>query len=84
MNDPQIGVRELRHFACVTEHLRRPGFEIFENGLRRVEEVSVPILDTQAELRYTGFLTQDVAQAARDAKFDFSGVKVPEDEATQQ
>ncbi len=37
----------------------------------------------RSKLRYTGFIAQEVEQAAKAAEYDFSGVKVPADSRTQ-
>ncbi|MCA8941774.1 MAG: hypothetical protein KDB80_04375, partial [Planctomycetes bacterium] len=48
----------------------------------RVPEHLAAACAQKSDIRYTGFIAQDVDAAARAVGFEFSGVKVPEDPTT--
>ncbi len=75
-------IRALNNFYGVTERIRAEASK--GNGKHQDVEKELAELDANAhaaeQIRYTGFLAQEVEEAAAESGYDFSGVSKPQNE----
>jgi len=75
-------VRALNNFYGVTERIRAEASKGSEKQNEVEKELAALEADARAaeQIRYTGFLAQEVEEAAMESGYDFSGVSKPKNE----
>lgn len=72
------GLDFINRLRPVTYHMDANAWEQFHG--KTLPENLQATADQKAQLRYTGFIAQEVELAAEQSGFDFSGVKVPQND----